>query len=70
MMMAGVLHPPFFLFLAKEKERMRRARCKKEKDGAQELPCLDYESLRTAAWYRRRLPKPGMAPASLSLPLT
>jgi len=31
--MAGVLHPPFSLFLPGEKERMRRARWKREKDG-------------------------------------
>ena len=33
MMMAGPLHPPFSLFLTGEKERMRRARWKREKDG-------------------------------------
>ena len=33
MMIAGAMHPPFSLFLTGEKERMRRARWKREKDG-------------------------------------
>ncbi len=31
-MLAGSLHPPFSLFLPEEKERMRRARWKREKE--------------------------------------
>ena len=41
MKMAGPMHPPFSLFLLEEKERMRRARWKREKEVT---PCGGRET--------------------------